>query len=469
MISARGMVKTLTGWLGKPLATPETDPNRWFGTLFSLPNPDPILRSMGQAEKVYFSIMADAHVIGDVRSIRGNFRSHDYRLLPGDEDDPKSVAAMKLCETWMRSRAPNAVADWLEVMWQMTGAIFSGYRVHEVVWDYIDGKYLPSEVVDRPSRRVRFDATAQPLLISRDAMLGAPVEPWQFVISRHMADTTNPYGVALLSSCFWPWTFKTGGWRYFVKYCERHGLPWPVGRYPMGTSEPEQNKLADALGNMIEAGYVVLPEGNSVELMVPTGSGTQLPQQNLIDLCNREMSKALTGQAMVSELHGVGSRAASETAAKRQNSINDSDRDIAVAGMGQIFGWITRFNLGDGIAPPKIEFYQHENQGKDRAETYQLVANMGARPSRDAMLEELGIPEAETDADALQPVLPVAPVGTVTPGDPSAGRTPPADAKPALGGPPAAIEMSALSTLAGFEFARAAGMTEDGVFADIVF
>ena len=397
MIKALGaFLSSMKGRLGKPQAGYDTDPH-FFSAIAALPNPDTILRNLGQAEKVYFSIMADAHVIGDVRSIRGSFRSHQYRIVAGDEGDPKSVAAKELCEQWMADAPPNNLADWLEVMWQMSSSIFTGYRAHELVWEMQGGKYLPSQVIDRPNRRFQFSQAGEPLLISRGNLRGAPVEPYQFAISRHMADTTNPYGVALLSSCFWPWTFKTGGWRFFVKYCERHGLPWPVARYPMGTSEKEQDELEKALQTMLEASYLMAPEGTSVELLTPTtnSSGT-LPQESLINLANREMSKALTGQAMVAELQGVGSRAASDTAQRRQDSINDSDRDISASSMAFIFKWITLFNLGDGVAPPQLEFFLHKKAGKDRAQTYQIAAQMGARPSKAAMLEELDIPRPRT-------------------------------------------------------------------------
>lgn len=458
-IGLKGLVRGLTSWLGKSLAGPETDPQRFFGSLYALPNPDPILRQMGQAEKVYYSIAADPHVLGDIRSIRGNFRSHSYRLNAGDEGDSKSLAALELCEQWMQRCRPNPLADWLEVMWQMSASFMTGYRPHEVIYSLQDGKYLPEAVWDRPQRRFVFNPAGEPLLITREAPMGVPVEPYQFVLSRHMADSTNPYGVAVLSSCFWPWTFKTGGWRYFVKYCERHGLPWPVGRYPMGTQEPDINKLEQALAGMMEAGYVVAPEGTGLELLTPsTSSSGTLPQQNLIDTANREMSKAMTGQAMVAELQGVGARAASETALKRQESIDDSVRDIAAESMGFIFRWITLFNFGDGIAPPKLEFFQHENAGKDRAETYQIAANMGAKPSRSGMLQELGIPEAETEEDALLPRQVAPPADTTPPG--------PKGAKPA---PTQANTMpqdqASFTGIAGFEFAKAAGMTEDEAIA----
>ena len=440
MVPLRGLIQSVKGWLGKPIAGPDTDPQRFFGALFALPNPDPILREMGQAEKAYFSIMADAHVMGEIRSIRGSFRSYKYRLTPGSDNDSKAAAAMELCEQWMQSQTPNEVSDWLEVMWQMTASIFTGYRVHELVWEMVNGKYLPTQVLDRPGRRFRFDAYGAPMLISRGNWQGVPVEPYQFVVSRHMPTMDNPYGMALLSSCFWPWTFKTGGWRYFVKYCERHGLPWPVGRYPAGSSDADIDTLAEALGSMIEGGYLAVQEGTGIELLVPTGSGSNLPQQNLITLCNREMSKALTSQAMIGEQLDVGARAAAETAMDRQNSVHDSDRDISAASMAQIFKWITLFNFGEGVAPPTLEFYKQEAAGKGRAETYQIAANMGARPSRKAMLEELDIPEAEDDQDALLSALKRAATTAVT-----AGNISPAD----------------FHAVAGFTFAKAAGMTED--------
>lgn len=443
----KGVIQSVKGWFGPGLATPETDPQQWLlGLMAAMPNPDPILRQMGMAEQAYASIMADAHVIGEVRSIRGSFRSHQWRIVAGDEDDAAAQQAAEVCTRWLQSSRPNAVSDWMEVMWQMASCLLTGYRVHEVVVDYVDGLWLPTQVVDRPSRRILFDANGAPLLTSRAHPLGEPVEADRFVISRHFASSANPYGIALLSSCFWPWTFKTGGWQYFFEYCKRHGLPWPVGRYPMGTGDKEIDALSEAMAAMLSSGYAVLQEGNGVELLIPnTSGGGAMPQERLIQLANREMSKALTSQAMVGE-QIAGSRAASETSKDRQAEVHDSDRDMAATGMSQLFRLITRFNFGDKVAPPRLEFFRKSVAGLERAQVYELVANMGARPSREAMLEELDIPCAEDDDDALQPTA----------------KPAPAPAAPVTGSDKADFSRrQSLDGVAGFTFARAAGMTED--------
>jgi phage gp29-like protein len=113
--------------------------------------------------------------------------------------------------------------------------------------------------------------------------------------------------------------------------------------------------------------------------------------------------------------------------------------------MNQIFEWITLLNFGAGISPPTLEFFKQEAAGKERAEAYQLAVNMGARPSRKAMLEELDMPEAADDEDALLPQA--KPAGQPVKPDPAN--------KDALADP-----TINLTGLAGFEFAKAAGMTE---------
>lgn len=463
MINYKGLIRSVKGWLGKPVATPETDPNGFFGNLAVLPNPDPILRAMGQADRVYASIMADAHVVGDIRSMRGEFRSYKYRVVTGQEDDPRAEQARELCAAFLANVRPNQVADWMEVMWQMNSAVLTGYKPHEPVWEtaqshhpVLNGKLLPMQLLDRPTRRYKFDAHGNPLLISSGNWTGAPIEPYQVIMSRHMATLENPYGQALLSSCFWPWTFKTGGWRFFVKYCERHGIPWPIGRYPSGTLDKDIDALAEALESMLESGYAVLQEGNGVELLVPNASGTQLPQENLIDRANREMSKALTSQAMTSELQEVGSRAANVVAADRQSMVNAADRDIPAESMSELFRWITLFNFGPEVAPPNLEFFKQEAAGKDRAETYDLARQMGAKPSKRALLEELDIPLAEDDDDALLPDSAMAPAPAPA-GAPAAAPSP----APAPGDPAVAFSANQLQALAGWTFAKQLGLTEN--------
>ena len=397
------LIKPAKELLGQEVVSSGKD-SALFNRMLSMPNPDPILRRLGVADHIYASIMADAHVIGDIRSIRGSFRSYRYRIVAGDEQDPRSQKAADLCEHWLQHFQPNAVAkDWMEVMWQMSSAVFTGYTVHEVVWDSIDGQILPIKVVDRPNNRFRFSTDGQLLVLSNDSLDGKSYPEYQFAVSRHMASVKNPYGIALLSSCYWPWLFKTGGFKYFMQYCEKYAIPVSFGQYPQGSQPKDIEQFEQSLAEFLNNSYILAPVGSQLQIMTPNGGNGNLPQEALIVRCNNEMSKALTGQAVVAELQQVGARAASETAASRQEMINNSDRDISSSGMSEILRWITLFNFGSDVAAPVLEFFTEKQAGKERAEAYQTVANMGGRPSRKALLEEMNMPEAEDDEDAILP------------------------------------------------------------------
>lgn len=124
--------------------------------------------------------------------------------------------------------------------------------------------------------------------------------------------------------------------------------------------------------------------------------------------------------------------------------------------MSALFRWITLFNFGPDVPSPRLEYFKQEAAGKDRAETYDLARQMGARPSKKAMLEELAIPAAETDDDALLPDA-SKPASVSAPGQPVVNNRP----APGDGNQPS-VQFTAdqIQALRGWTFAKAIGLTE---------
>lgn len=402
--AVRSLVRRLTSFTG-----PQSDPDL-FGTLEMLPNPDQIMRKMGKTEQVFASIKQDSHIKGLIRPIRADVRRMNYRLKSGDEEHPKAEAALDLCKFYMNNVKPNATTDWKELFWQFTETALYGFRVHELVWDVLDGYQLPCEINDRPNRRFGFDADAALYFITKNNRKGELADMNYFVVSQHMATMQNPYGEALFSSCFWWWTFKNGGVKFLYQYCERHGLPWPIARYPEGTQEPEINELEKAIQHMIGNGYAVVQDGTGVEILETKGGSGDLPQERLILLANREMSMAITSQSMVGNAAEVGgTMAASTTAKDEKDQVSDGDRDIAIASMNQIFRKITDVNIGTDVPSPVLEFYTDNKGTKERAEVYQIATQVSDQVSKKGFHDEMGIPVAEDENDILKAAAPVAP------------------------------------------------------------
>lgn len=387
----------------KGIEAGRTSDPRFYQSLTTLPNCDPILRAMGYADEAYNAIMSDAHVIGELRSIRAGLLSYKTRVVAGDnaDDSPLQKLALELCQRVMKKRPADGMT-WSDVIWNMATAVLRGFRVHELDWQITEDSYLlPVQVLDRPNRRFKFDIDNKLRLLTKsDPLYGEETEDYKYLISRHMPSTDEPYGKALLSTCFWPYTFKHGGFKFFYQFCERFGMPWPVGKYAKGATVPEQNELLDALLEMLSSGAAVIPEGDEVDLVSFQGSSNTLVQEALINLCNAEMSKALTSQTLATEMKNVGSNAASKTHREREESVNDSDRRIIESTINEMFSYITLFNCGKDVIPPVFQIYESKLATKDRADIWDIATRIG-NPSKAAFHKEMGIPMAIDANDTM--------------------------------------------------------------------
>lgn len=386
--------------LGTEVATRTSDPN-FYGALQFLPNPDAVLRKLGKSQEVFDAILADAHVIGELRPMRANVINFNWRIKPGgDQADDRRAFEQALL---LFSQRPAPGMGWPDVFWNMQEAILRGQRIHEVVWQLDGSLQVPAKVIDRPNHRFIYGIDNELRLLTRENRIeGIPVDPYKFLVSRHMPSFDNPYGVALLSSCFWPYTFKHNGFRFFVKFCEKYGIPWAVGKYPAGTAQAQIDALADSLARMVEDAIAAIPDSGAVELLSYSTSG-QLPQERLIEVCNREMSKCLNSQTLATELNGAGSFAAAETHRGRELGNGAADRKIIEATINELLGWQTELNFA-GAAQPLFEFYDEAEARKDWVDVFAGAREYLAIPVKFAH-ERLQIPEPVEG----EPVLPKTP------------------------------------------------------------
>lgn len=390
--------------LAQEIATRASDPY-FYGALNYLPNPDRILRKLGCDQEVYDDIISDAHVIGELRAVRSGLLKYEWRIQAGGEA-PADLAALELAERFF-ARAPYPSMTWSDLLWTVGQAVFRGFVVHEVVWERQDRLLVPSRVIDRPQRRFLFGADNTLRMKTRGALLeGVSVEDRKFLVTRHMTDYSNPYGVALLSSCFWPYTFKHSGFKYFVKFCEKYGIPWVIGKYPPGTPKADQDALADSLAAMVEDAIAAIPNDAVVDLLESKSSG-DLVHSKLIDLCNREMSKALTSQTLATEVQDKGARAVSETHREREQSVHESDREMIAYTFDTLLAWMTEINFA-GATAPRFEFVDEPEVRSDWAELIDTARGFLQVP-RTFAHEKLGIPLPTSGEDVLP--APVAPPG----------------------------------------------------------
>lgn len=346
--------RTKLGQLAQPIVSPTNDPD-FYGALDLLPNPDPILRKMGRADEVYAKILSDPHVVGEIQAIRGNLLGYNMEIVAGG-NDAIDIKAQELCESILE-RDPAPFTTWDDVVWWLASARFYGCAGLQVLPDTSGTPWMPARIDDVPRRLIRLDTDSNLRIRTKaEPTKGVAVDSDQFVFVRHMPSSTHPYGLATLSCCFWSYIFKHSGLKYFVKFCEKYGIPWATAKVPPGTQTKVRNDTIKQLQQMVEDAVAVFDMGTTIELVEKKGGQGTPVQKLLIDTCNKEMSKALVSQTLGSEQHETGARAASETAVGRQESIDLATMKSLVApGLQKIFSTYVRWNF-NGAKVPKVLF-----------------------------------------------------------------------------------------------------------------
>lgn len=374
-----------------------TDPNGW-AFINELPNPDPILRKSGKTTAIYEEIVRDPHVIGELRSLRAGLFSFHAELVPGD-DDPQSVESYELAKRFFDAK-PSPNMEWGDVDWHIYSATLFGFSViHFGAFEKVDGYWLPSTIETWKGSRFAFDVNHNLLVKTKENPRGELTDPNRWACVRHMPSAQNPYGLALLSSCFWSWTFKHGGFKFFVQLCERFGVPFPVGKYPVGSQQRDIDNLLDGLANLVSDGVAAIPDDTSTEILESKASGDPVPLQ-LINLCNSEMSKALTSQTLATEQQNGGARAASETHAKRAGENQRADRGLVVSARNQILEAIHNVNFTGG-KPPKYIFKDKRDVSSDTVNRVLETAKI-LPVSMTWAYKELAVPKPKDGEEILQ-------------------------------------------------------------------
>ncbi|NOU50230.1 DUF935 family protein [Pseudoalteromonas sp. JBTF-M23] len=375
----------------------QSDPNTW-AMMRELPNPDQILRKAGKSALVYDEISRDAHVIGELRSLRSGMFAFNAELVPGG-DDAASKKSYELAKSLM-ARKPAINTEWMDIDWHNYSAILRGFSVtHLGAFEKSDNSWLPSKIEMWPSKRFVFTPDHELLLRTKENPQGEPLSDQRWTCVRHMPEADNPYGIALLSSCFWPWMFKHGGFKFFVQLCERFGVPFPVGKYQKGATDKEISELIEGLAKLITDGIAVIENDASIEIIESKLSGEPV-QKQLIDLCNAEMSKAITSQTLATEQKSGGARAASETHAKRAGENQRADRALVSSYRNQILETIHNVNF-EGGEPPKYIWRDKKDINLDTV-SYIREAGKLISVTEDYAYKTLGVPKPQDGQKLLE-------------------------------------------------------------------
>lgn len=363
------------------------DLSSFFGLL---PNPDPVLKAMGQDIAVYRNLLADPLIKG----IRRRRIAAVLSMERGFEQDASNtpVRVRRACET--------AVARHLGIETQlramMDGAFF-GYRVLEYDWRYIDGQQIPVPIA-KPSEWFGFHhETGKLLFKARGHAQGVSVPERKFIVVGKMRSWENPYGEPDLAPCFWPVTFKRGGMKFWVTFTEKYGMPWAVAKMPRGTAQAEMDSLANDLMQMVRDAVAVVPDDSSVELKSVGNTSNADLYKELLMFCRSEINIALLGNNQTVEKDS--NRASATAGGEVEEDLQDDDAQMVAEGINQ---WVNDFCAVNfpGAEPPVFKFWRQERVDDVRAKRDETLKKAGANFTQQYFQRTYNLEEGDLHEDA---------------------------------------------------------------------
>lgn len=346
----------------------------------------------------------DGHLIGEIGKRKNVILDVDFDLTPASEESRD-----KEVRDFVEKTLDN-LTDWPDVLVSLQDGVGKGFSCLEVHWGFDGKRVVPENFTFIEQHRFRFTdrkgiLSRTPLLITDADPLGIEIPAWKVLFHKYGGKSGHPTRSGILRVCAWMHLFKNYSIKDWVIFLEVFGMPLRLGKYPTGATEADKDALLRAITTIGTDAAGIISESTKIEFIEAVkGSITGSPYREMIDFCNREMSKAILGQTLTAEVK-EGSYAAAQTHNEVRLDLMRADgRAIAATIRDQLIRPLVGFNYGWDAALPfySADFEEPEDQEKKARIVYELV-DRGLKVSESWAREEFGIAEPEGGEPVLRP------------------------------------------------------------------
>ena len=381
----------------------------------------------------------DPHAHAVLKKAYSTLSNADYELVPPDMDSKTEQKNAQVVADFV-SRAIDAIPRWRGALYRLAWGHFGGLSAAETMWSFDGSEWRVRSVDAVPSRRLHYDDYFRPFVgDGSGSTTGQLLEafPGKFLVFQPVVTGDLPTREGLARILVYWLAFKRWAVRDFVSYTERFGKPTPIITYKTGRDHADEDDVSLAedfvegmgrgtmpgawIPDTLEHDFADAAKGSS-----GSGSGADRTVHNaLITLCNNEVSKAVLGNTLTTEVGSTGgNRALGEVQSGDQLEILSAiARQIDEVVTRDLVRWIVRLNFGDDAAERYCPRYYTKLDApedlKTDAEVLKiLVADLGLEVSKTQTYERFCVQAPTSKDDVLAVVKAAAPAPEQQPAQP---------------------------------------------------
>lgn len=248
-------------------------------------------------------ILADSHVQGEFSKRKLAVLGDKISVSPESPDDPDDVMTAEFISDVLKG-----IPDWIRSCSAILDSCLWPVSVTEKVFTVTDGRFIISKLIPVPHHLEDYrngylrlqgtDATGLPLTEYVD------VEPDKYIIHRgHLLTMPDNYGGPMRSILFWT-LFRACGRDWWVRFLERFGSPFLVGKYESG-DDNTRNLLRQAFSAATKLFGIAVSRDVDIELQQANQSSGDAFKA-FIETANAEISRLIVGQTLSSTAASTG-------------------------------------------------------------------------------------------------------------------------------------------------------------------
>jgi len=410
-----GAPKNTSVAVGQPLANPgslstplaaqlydEQATDLLVQMLTKMPDLEDTLRQAGIQRYKLRVLLTDDEISQVCETRRDALLATPVHLEPGDTEQSKRL--MELLQPHMAGLVATVFK-----------ARLFGYSVIEAVYAQTDkGDIGFAFLGEKPMQW--FEPKSDGKLIfypndGRSSGYGLEVDQeYKFFCTRNMPTYEMPYGEAILAKLYWPWFFRTNGWKFWGKFLERFGTPLLVGN----SSDPTAMVKALLMAHS-NAVVGIGPDDKVAAVGAAQGAGTVFADFEAASL--RRIQKVVLGQTLTSGTDGgSGNRALGQVHELVRMDKRNADIMMATATLQRVVDALCKVN---SWAPVKVWFADDQGLESDRAERDSKLYTQGVRFTPDYYQDNYDL--RATDFEMASEAAPEGETPPALPGAPAKG------------------------------------------------
>lgn len=253
-------------------------------------------------------------------------------------------------------------------MRKILDAPFQGASIFEINW--IDnGNLLTPSLIERPYEHFMIKDT-----VLYYAPYGTPQEIPEFkaVFALYEDKYHRPMGTPLAESLFWYVKFKNASLEFWMKFLEKYGVPWAIGK-----TDGDKDEMADEIYAMLSGDAAVIDIEDEIDIKTADKSGDF---DKITAYLDDQIRQAILGGNLTGNVSG-GSYAAAEVHNDVREDIAMADENMTISLIKKVVEMFVEINrLSDTI---EVSLKDKDDPNFKLAERDEKISKMGYRPTQD--------------------------------------------------------------------------------------